>query len=119
LISRVLAAMVWLTLVEGHSQMTPGHPYALSPAQVLTDANEPMSAAEQSANRKRLRRLNVERRKQIAEDGDKLLRLAADLKVQVDENLPGNLPESVLREAQQIAKLAHAIREQTAQTFSE
>lgn len=53
----------------------------------------------------------AERRKQIAGDSAKLLALATDLKAEVDKTTKDTLSLAVVRKAEAIEKLAHAVRE--------
>lgn len=59
---------------------------------------------------------NAERRKQISEDSAKLLALATDLKAEVDKTNQDTLSLAVVRKAEEIEKLAHAVKEMMKQT---
>jgi hypothetical protein len=54
---------------------------------------------------------NTERKRQIAEDSAKLLKLATDLKAEVDKTTKDTLSLSVIRKAEEIEKLAHDVKE--------
>src|SRR5579863_10187023 len=54
---------------------------------------------------------NVERKKQIADDSAKLLKLATDLKAEVDKTSKDTLSLGVIRKAEEIEKLAHSVKE--------
>jgi hypothetical protein len=54
---------------------------------------------------------NTERRKQIADDSQRLLKLATDLKTEVDKTTKDTLSLSVIRKADEIEKLAHNVKE--------
>jgi hypothetical protein len=54
---------------------------------------------------------NAERTKQIAEDSAKLLQLATDLKAEVDKTDKDTLSVTVIRKADEIEKLARAVKE--------
>ena len=54
---------------------------------------------------------NIERRKQIADDSAKLLKLATELKTEVDKTTKDTLSLSVIRKADEIERLAHEIKE--------
>jgi len=54
---------------------------------------------------------NAERRKQIADDSTKLLKLATDLKTEVDKTTKDTLSLNVIRKADEIEKLAHNVKE--------
>lgn len=54
---------------------------------------------------------NTERRKQIADDSARLLKLATDLKAEVDKTTKDTLSLNVIRKADEIEKLAHTVKE--------
>jgi len=54
---------------------------------------------------------NAERRKQIADDSARLLKLATDLKSEVDKTTKDTLSLNVIRKADEIEKLAHTVKE--------
>jgi len=54
---------------------------------------------------------NAERKKQIADDSSKLLKLATDLKTEVDKTNKDTLSINVIRKAEAIEKLAHDVKE--------
>jgi len=56
--------------------------------------------------------VNAERRKQIADESAVLLKLATDLKAEVDKTTKDTLSLYVIRKADQIEKLAHDVKEQ-------
>ena len=60
---------------------------------------------------KRLRALNAERQKSMVSDADKLLKLAADLKAEVDKTNKDTLSLTVIRKAEAIEKLARDVKE--------
>lgn len=54
---------------------------------------------------------NLERQKQLADDSAKLVKLATDLKIEVDKTTKDTLSLSVIRKADEIEKLAHSVKE--------
>lgn len=54
---------------------------------------------------------NDDRQKQIVEDTDKLLSLAAELKTDVQKSNKDTLSLDVVRKAEEIEKLAHSVKE--------
>jgi hypothetical protein len=54
---------------------------------------------------------NAERRKQIADDSARLVKLATDLKAEVDKTTKDTLSLSVIRKADEIEKLAHSVKD--------
>jgi ferric-dicitrate binding protein FerR (iron transport regulator) len=75
------------------------------------DANQQMEMREKQAKEQNFATANAERRKQIAEDSAKLLKLATDLKTEVDKTTKDTLSLSVIRKAGEIEKLAHNVKE--------
>jgi hypothetical protein len=83
----------------------------VSQANRLPDANAQMRMHEQQAKKQDFEAANAERKKQIAEDSAKLLKLANDLKAEVDKTTKDTLSLSVIRKAEEIEKLAHSVKE--------
>jgi hypothetical protein len=75
------------------------------------DANAQMVMREQQARDKNYTAANIERKKQIADDTAKLLKLASDLKSEVDKTTKDTLSLNVIRKADEIEKLAHDVKE--------
>jgi hypothetical protein len=65
---------------------------------------------EQQATQKDFEALNARRKKQVSEDTEKLVKLASDLKTEVDKSGSETLSTSAIRKAQAIEKLAHDIK---------
>jgi len=55
--------------------------------------------------------LRVQRQKQLISDSDKLLKLATDLKQQIDSTPAETLPADSVKKAAEIEKLAHSLRQ--------
>ena len=62
-------------------------------------------------DQKKLAEQNALRQKQMTEDTAKLLQLATELKAEMDKSSKDTLSMNVVRKAEQIEKLAHAVRE--------
>ncbi|MGO9339458.1 MAG: hypothetical protein ACLPY1_18320 [Terracidiphilus sp.] len=77
----------------------------------LPDANDQMKMREQQSEKQNVEAANVERKRQIAEDSTKLLKLAADLKAEVDKTSKDTLSLNVIRKADEIERLAHDVKE--------
>jgi hypothetical protein len=75
------------------------------------DANEQMAMHEQNAKKANFDAANLERKRQIADDSAKLLKLASDLKSEVDKTSKDTLSLGVIRKADEIEKLAHNVKE--------
>jgi hypothetical protein len=54
---------------------------------------------------------NAERRKQIADDTARLVKLATELKAAVDKTNKDTLSLDVIRKADEIEKIAHGVKE--------
>jgi len=77
----------------------------------LPDANQQMEMREQQSKSQNYAAANALRKKQIADDTEKLVKLTADLKVEVDKASKDTLSLSVIRKADEIERLAHNIKE--------
>jgi hypothetical protein len=75
------------------------------------DANAVMEMHEQQQKKAKFDVANVERKKQIADDSARLLKLATDLKAEVDKTSKDTLSLGVIRKAEEIEKLAHSVKE--------
>ncbi len=89
----------------------PSQPIPSPEASRFPDANEQMSMHEQQNKKANVAAANLERRKQIADDSAKLLKLATDLKAEVDKTSKDTLSLGVIRKAEEIEKLAHNVKE--------
>jgi hypothetical protein len=81
------------------------------PQPKLPDANDQMRMREENAKKVNFEAANAERKKQIADDTANLLKLANDLKTEVDKTSKDTLSLSVIRKAEEIERLAHAVKE--------
>jgi len=66
---------------------------------------------EAAGAQKRQLAMNTARQKEITDDTAKLLALANELKAEMDKSTKDTLSLAVVRKAEQIEKLAHAVRE--------
>ena len=111
---RIPAGLALAAALAG-AQSTP-NPCRSIHGDVLTappDANRQMEMRQQSAreNPASFAAANMERKKQIAEDSARLLKLAAELKTEVDKTTKDTLSLGVIRKADEIEKLAHTVKE--------
>jgi hypothetical protein len=83
----------------------------LPEANRLPDANDQMEMREQQSKTQNYAAANAERKKQIADDTAKLLKLANDLKAEVDKTSKDALSLNVIRKADEIEHLAHNVKE--------
>jgi hypothetical protein len=89
----------------------PEKPYLLPEANRLPDANQQMEMREQQTGQQNYAAANTERRKQISDDSARLLKLATELKSEVDKTTKDTLSLGVIRKADEIERLAHNVKE--------
>jgi hypothetical protein len=88
--------------VSGWQTQPLSNPAADAQRQVILD---------DSAEVRQAKLLRVQRQKQLISDGDKLLKLATDLKQQIDNTPPEALSADSVKKAAEIEKLAHSLRQ--------
>jgi len=76
----------------------------------VPDANDQMELRNQKAKQASYEAANAERKRQLAEDSAALLKLAAQLKDELDKTSKDTLSLSVVRKADEIERLAHAVQ---------
>jgi len=119
---RIAVCIVALAALTGAAQntqqITPRGPDQAPPGEmyppILTDppdANAQMRMHQENAKQQNFAAANLERKKQIAEDSAKLLKLANDLKTEVDKTTKDTLSLNVIRKADEIERLAHSVKE--------
>jgi hypothetical protein len=97
----------------------PPKPTGVSPPQAVPapetkpapDANDKTEARDNETKQQTSAATDAERKKQIADDSAKLLKLATDLKAEVDKTSKDTLSVNVIRKADEIEKLAHSVKE--------
>ena len=77
----------------------------------IPDANAQAEINGQDSKEKGYDAANAERKKQIADDSSKLLKLATELKTEVDKTTKDTLSLNVIRKANAIEQLAHDVKE--------
>jgi hypothetical protein len=107
-----LAAMA-LTPIAGEGLIASGMQFPKLPPEInhIPDANEQMKMNEQQTKAKNFEAVNAERKRQLAEESAMLLKLATDLKSEVDKTSKDTLSINVIRKADEIEKLAHDVKE--------
>jgi|SRR5580704_8960777 hypothetical protein len=83
-------------------------------AQPLTDPaadHDRQVTVNDSAEVRQAQLLRVQRQKQLISDSDKLLKLATDLKQQIDNTPAETLSADSVKKAAEIEKLAHSLRQ--------
>ncbi len=113
-----LAAIAAFAAAAGPGQYAPGAPPHYSSPGNSPDANAQMQMRQQQSKQKSFEAANIERKKQITEDSALLLKLAADLKAEVDKTTKDTLSIGVIRKAGEIERLAHAVKEKMKLTVS-
>jgi hypothetical protein len=83
----------------------------LPAANRIPDANDQMEMREQQTKTQNYAAANAERKKQISDDTTRLLRLAGELKTEVDKTSKDTLSLDVIRRADEIERLAHIVKE--------
>jgi hypothetical protein len=108
-----VSLMAFAALVASHdlTSQDASRP-ALSPeASRPPDANPQVAMNEQHSKKASVEAANVERRREIGEDSTRLLKLATDLKTELDKTTKDTLSLGVIRKADEIERLAHNVRE--------
>jgi hypothetical protein len=75
------------------------------------DANAQLEEREQQVKPQDFAVANAERKRQIAADSAELLKLATDLKAEVDKATKDTLSLAVIRKADEIERLARSVKE--------
>lgn len=113
-------AVMLATLATGrmlHSQQTPpsppnlDRPYLIPEANRLPDSNDQMKLRDQQSKKQNFEAANTERKRQINDDSARLLKLATDLKAEVQKTNKDTLSLAVIRKAEEIEKLARDVKE--------
>jgi hypothetical protein len=77
----------------------------------IPDANAQSDINGQQSQQQSFEAANAARKKQIADDSAKLLKLATELKTEVDKTNKDTLSLNVIRKADEIERLAHDVKE--------
>jgi len=77
----------------------------------MPGANDQMRMREERTKTQNFEAANNERKRQIAEDSAKLLKLATELKAEVDKTTKDMLSLTVIRKADEIERLAHNVKD--------
>jgi hypothetical protein len=113
--SRSMAGIAVMVMFMGGalSQQYPNPDKSIHPPVLTTppDANAQMRMREQTSKEQNYEAANAERKRQIAEDSARLLKLANDLKAEVDKTNKDTLSLIVIHKAEEIERLAHSVKE--------
>jgi hypothetical protein len=113
----LLASLAVNAQAQSTTPSPPGGALRTDKADDPTPINQPpdaiaqMQMQDQQAKQQNYAQANAERKKQIADDSAKLLKLATDLKTEVDKTNKDTLSLSVIRKADEIERLAHSVKE--------
>lgn len=113
----VLVALLCLFVLSAGSPAQSRNVNKKPPVDVFSDARQQREPRQEPSNdmqrieRERLKRLNQERWTKLKGDTDELLKLATELKQQVESSNEQMLSVSVIRKAEEIEKLAKSVRE--------
>jgi len=110
----IIACLLAIAALQGAAQNQNLDPSRSIHDPALTtppDANAQMQMREQQTKERNYAAANAERKKQIADDSLRLLKLATDLKAEVDKTDKDTLSLTVIRKADEIEKLARAVKE--------
>lgn len=113
-VAATLFALAALCAAPSRGQQPDFKPQQSIHSPILTeppDANAQMQMREQQVKRASFDAANTERKRQLSEDSDKLLKLATELKAAVDKTTKDTLSLSVIRKAEEIEQLAHAVQQ--------
>ena len=77
----------------------------------IPDANEQDEINRNQSQKRNVEAINLARKKLIADESTVLLRLATDLKSEVDKTNKDTLSLRVVRKADEIERLAHSVKE--------
>lgn len=101
-------AVAALATVDCEGVQYPNYPPAIVRA---PDVNKQNDINNQQGKKQSFETANIERKKQIADESAKLLKLASELKVEVDKTDKDTLSIGVIRKANEIEKLARSVKE--------
>ena len=108
------AALLFLAIApiarDGMGQNT--YPHLPPELNRIPDSNQANEINDQQKKKDNFEAANAERKKEIASDSAKLLKLATELKAEVDKTNKDTLNLKVVRKADEIEKLAHSVKEQ-------
>lgn len=97
-------------LTAGRSTLQQNGTYVPPAVNRTPDANDRDKMQQQQNDEARIEAANAERKKQISEDSEKLLKMAADLKVELDSTSKDTLSLSTIHKIDAIEKLAHDMK---------
>ena len=106
---RSLTVFILLLALGAFAQSRRQNPFPPDPTR--PDETRPADPAEARMERDRVKKMNEQRQDQIKHDTDELLKLATELKQQVDKTNEHLLSLDVVKKAEQIEKLAKSVKD--------
>jgi hypothetical protein len=109
----LLAGLVFLLLTPAVSDGIQQNQYPHLPPELnrVPDSNQANNINDQQAKKDSFEAANAQRKKEINADSAKLLKLATELKAEVEKTNKDTLSINVIRKADEIEKLAHSVKE--------
>jgi len=109
LLAALLLAGIAPAVSDGMGQNT--YPHLPPELNRIPDSNQAAQINDQQQKKEDFEAANATRKKQIASESAKLLKLATELKAEVDKTDKDTLSIGVIRKADEIEKLAHSVKE--------
>ena len=106
---RSLTAFILLLALGAFAQSRRQSPFPPDPTR--PDETRPVDPTEAKMERERVKKMNEQRQDQLKHDTDELLKLATQLKEQVDKTNEHLLSLDVVKKAEQIEKLAKSVKD--------
>jgi hypothetical protein len=109
----LLACLVCLATMPAASDGGQQNQYPHLPPELnrIPDSNQANQINDQQSKKDSFEAANAQRKKEINADSAKLLKLATELKAEVEKTNKDTLSIGVIRKADEIEKLAHSVKE--------
>jgi hypothetical protein len=109
----LVACVMFVAMTPAASDGVAQNTYPHLPPELnrIPDSNQVNQINDQQAKKDSFEAANAERKKQISSESAKLLKLATELKAEVDKTDKDTLSIGVIRKADEIEKLAHSVKE--------
>jgi hypothetical protein len=113
LLACLLACMVFVAMTPAASDGGQQTQYPHLPPELnrVPDSNQANQINDQQAKKDSFEAANAQRKKEIGAASAKLLKLATELKAEVEKTDKDTLSIGVIRKADEIEKLAHSVKE--------
>jgi len=121
--ARVIACLIVLSALAVTYKLNSQQPNPVPGQDARLEASHAQEANSAGATHGQAKKQNVdtastERKRQITDDSSRLLKLANDLKAEVDKTSKDTLSLGVIRKADEIERLAHNVKEEMKLTMS-